>query len=69
MLWEQLQELARSPDNAQRPADYHNKLKQAERSAAALRESLANGAAPDVSDEIWSRVTADCTACHRAYRN
>lgn len=61
LLWEQLRELSRSEDAAERPADYRAKLGDAERLAGELRHS--------VSDVGVRALSESCAACHKKYRN
>ena len=68
LLWEQLRELARADDTAQRPEDYRQKLNEAEQAADTLRASLR---APDpiALDAAFQRTAQTCATCHKAHRN
>ncbi len=69
MLWEQLREMARLPDTAQRPEDYRAKLADSEQTADALRRLLRESADPALLDATFKRAAQSCSACHRSYRN
>lgn len=68
-LWEQFKEIARTADTATRPEDYRNKLGEAEKAAAALRQSFKESATPASLDAAFKQTSATCAACHRKYRN
>jgi len=69
MLWEQLRELARTPDTAGRPEEFRTRLAAAEQNAAALRTALKNGGATANLDAALKRAGQSCGACHKEYRN
>jgi mono/diheme cytochrome c family protein len=69
LLWEQYREIARLADTAQRPADYRQKLAEAEQLADTLRQELKSDAASGVLDATFKRVSQNCVACHKQHRN
>jgi protein tyrosine phosphatase (PTP) superfamily phosphohydrolase (DUF442 family) len=69
MLWEQLREMARTPDTAKRPDDYRQKLAAAESVAADFRTRLAKPADAPALDAAFKQFTQTCAACHKKYRN
>jgi hypothetical protein len=69
LLWEQYQELARTEDTAKRPADYRQKLSEAESAAGNLRILLAKPADAPAPDAAFKPATQTCAACHKTYRN
>ena len=70
LLWEQLRELARTPDTAERPEAYRKHLAESANAVAGLRE-LLRSRAPDAAamDDAFQAVSQSCTACHRGFRN
>jgi protein tyrosine phosphatase (PTP) superfamily phosphohydrolase (DUF442 family) len=69
MLWEQLKEMARLPDSAERSDDYRAKLTDCEKSVDALRKLLRNRQDVALLETQFQKVTATCSACHKTYRN
>jgi protein tyrosine phosphatase (PTP) superfamily phosphohydrolase (DUF442 family) len=70
LLWEQLRELARTGDTAQRPDDFRKLLTDAEHAAAALRDMLRTSPADSAAlDRALKQTTQSCASCHKAYRN
>lgn len=69
MLWEQLQEIARTDDAAKRPQDYRTKLADSEKAMEALRMSLKASDAPSAIETAFAKVGPSCAACHKQYRN
>jgi protein tyrosine phosphatase (PTP) superfamily phosphohydrolase (DUF442 family) len=69
LLWEQYREIARLADTAQRPADYRQKLAEAEQLTDTLRQELKSGAASGILDATFKRVSQNCVACHKQHRN
>jgi protein tyrosine phosphatase (PTP) superfamily phosphohydrolase (DUF442 family) len=69
LLWEQYREIARLADTAARPADYRQKLAEAERLTDALRQELKTGATGEILDAMFKRVSQNCVACHKQHRN
>jgi len=69
MLWEQFQEMARTEDTAKRTADYRAKLVQAEQDANALRVILREPSGLTTTDAVFKKVSQNCVACHKQYRN
>ena len=69
MLWEQFKEIARTEDTAKRPADYRQKLNEAERATDGLRVRLAQPADAPALDTAFKQSTQTCAACHKSYRN
>jgi protein tyrosine phosphatase (PTP) superfamily phosphohydrolase (DUF442 family) len=69
LLWEQYREIARLADTAQRPADYRQKLAEAEQLADTLRQELKADAASGILDATFKRVSQNCVACHKQHRN
>ena len=70
LLWEQLREMARLPETAQRPDDYRTKLVASEQATDQFR-ALLKAAPLDMpkADDAFRKVGASCRACHQAYRN
>lgn len=70
LLWEQLREMARLADTAQRPDDYRVKLAESEKAADQFR-ALLKAATLDAAktDDAFKKVGASCAACHKSYRN
>jgi protein tyrosine phosphatase (PTP) superfamily phosphohydrolase (DUF442 family) len=69
MLWEHFRELARTPDIAQRPDDFRQKLANAEGAADRLRGLLKENEQTPALDAAFKQVTQSCAACHKSYRN
>jgi protein tyrosine phosphatase (PTP) superfamily phosphohydrolase (DUF442 family) len=69
MLWEQLKEMARLPDTAERSDDYRAKLADCEQSVDALRKLLRDPQDIALLETHFKKVTATCAACHKTYRN
>jgi len=70
LLWEQLRELARTPDTAQRTEDYRQHLAKAEKAADNLRSTLESPVSDNtVLDATFKDATQTCAACHKAHRN
>jgi protein tyrosine phosphatase (PTP) superfamily phosphohydrolase (DUF442 family) len=69
MLWEQLKEMARWPDTAERSGDYRAKLTDCEKSVDALRQLLHDPQDVALLEPHFQKVTATCAACHKTYRN
>jgi protein tyrosine phosphatase (PTP) superfamily phosphohydrolase (DUF442 family) len=69
LLWEQYREIARLADMAERPADYRQKLAEAEQLTDALRQELKTGAASEILDATFKRVSQNCVPCHKQHRN
>jgi hypothetical protein len=69
ILWEHYRELARTPDTANRPADFRAKLADAERAAETLRRLLSENTDTAKLDAAFKVSTQTCVACHRTYRN
>jgi protein tyrosine phosphatase (PTP) superfamily phosphohydrolase (DUF442 family) len=69
LLWEQYREIARLADTAARPADYRQKLAEAEQLTDTLRQELKAGAANGILDATFKRVSQNCVACHKQHRN
>jgi protein tyrosine phosphatase (PTP) superfamily phosphohydrolase (DUF442 family) len=69
LLWEQYREIARLADTAARPADYRQKLAEAEQLSDTLRQELKAGAASGILDATFKRVSQNCVACHKQHRN
>ena len=70
LLWEQLRELARTDDMAQRPDDFRKLLAGSAHAAAALRETLRTFPADTAKlDAALKQTTQSCAACHKLYRN
>ena len=65
MLWEQFKELARQPDTARRPDDYHAKLASSEQATAALRLLFKESANVTTLDTTLKGVGQTCAACHK----
>lgn len=68
LLWEQFRELTRTPETAQRPADYRGKMEATEKAAQRLRRCLDednNGKTAAAFQEL----ARSCSDCHRKYRN
>jgi protein tyrosine phosphatase (PTP) superfamily phosphohydrolase (DUF442 family) len=70
LLWEQLRELARTEETAQRSADYRTRLTDAEQAANALRTAL-RGPSFEAStlDAAFQRADQSCADCHKTHRN
>jgi protein tyrosine phosphatase (PTP) superfamily phosphohydrolase (DUF442 family) len=68
-LWEQLREIARTDDAAQRSADYRTKLSAAEKAAESLRLALKSPDAPTAIEVAFAKIGPSCAACHQQYRN
>ncbi len=69
MLWEQLREIARMPDTAQRPQDFRTELQMAEDSADKLRKLLKKRAGVAELESAFKQAGQSCSACHKKYRN
>jgi protein tyrosine phosphatase (PTP) superfamily phosphohydrolase (DUF442 family)/cytochrome c556 len=70
LLWERFRELARTPDTAQRTAEYRRHLSNAETAADLLRTTLKTSVSDStVLDATFKDATQTCAACHKAYRN
>ncbi len=69
MLWEQLREIARTDDAAQRPQDYRTKLSVSEKAAESLRLALKAPDAPATIEAAFAKIGPSCSACHKQYRN
>jgi protein tyrosine phosphatase (PTP) superfamily phosphohydrolase (DUF442 family) len=69
MLWEQLQEIARTEDTKRRPADYGQKLADAVGAANSLRKLARETDNIGGLEAELKRIGATCTACHKRYRN
>ncbi|MFO1512175.1 MAG: cytochrome c [Verrucomicrobiota bacterium] len=69
MLWEQLKEVARTKNTAERPEDYRTKLDDAEKSAEALHQLLKDGKNAGAMDAAFKTAGQSCAACHKQYRN
>ena len=69
MLWEQLKELARLPDSAERSADYRARVANAEKAVDALRTQLRDPQNVALLETNFKNVTDSCAACHKKYRN
>lgn len=67
LLDELFKELLRSPAVEARTPDFKSKLADAERSAAALHESIA--AARGMADKAFESLSNSCMTCHKTYRN
>lgn len=68
LLREDFRELARSPETARLPADYLQKLNEAESAAAALEAALRGNDIPK-AQEAYKSVGASCKSCHVVYRD
>jgi protein tyrosine phosphatase (PTP) superfamily phosphohydrolase (DUF442 family) len=74
LLLEQFQELRRQPTMMKKPADFQNRLRNAQEAARAL-EKLLRQAKQDrkvdakAIDTTFARAAATCTACHAKYRD
>ncbi|MFO1512962.1 MAG: hypothetical protein U1F83_08650 [Verrucomicrobiota bacterium] len=69
LLWEQLREIARTDDTAQRPRDYRTKLSVAEKATESLRLALKAPDAPETIEAVFAKIGPSCAACHKQYRN
>lgn len=70
LLWEQLRELARIEDVAQRPEEFRRKLHASERIAEQLRDALRPGARDKAAADVaFKQVSQSCVNCHQRYRN
>jgi protein tyrosine phosphatase (PTP) superfamily phosphohydrolase (DUF442 family) len=69
MLWEQLREITRTDDAAQRPQDYRTKLSVSEKAAESLRLALKAPDAPATFEAAFAKIGPSCSACHKRYRN
>jgi protein tyrosine phosphatase (PTP) superfamily phosphohydrolase (DUF442 family) len=69
MLWEQFKELARTEDTAKQSADYRTKLAAGEKATDALRTQLRESHHIATLDAAFKKVSANCTECHKRYRN
>lgn len=70
LLWEQLQELARTDDTAKRTDDFRKLLTDSEHAAATLRDSLRTSPSDNARlDRALKKTTQSCAACHKVYRN
>lgn len=68
LLWEQFRELARTPDTAQRPAEYRGKMEATEKAASRLRRCLEEGNNGKTA-AAFQELAQSCSSCHRHYRN
>jgi hypothetical protein len=70
LLWEQFRKLARGPEIADRPKDFHQKLGEAERRFDRLRNLLSSQSSERPTlDAALETAALTCTACHKVYRN
>ena len=71
LLWEQLRELGRHADTADRPPAYRETLAASEEEARRFRMMLkdASGADSRSVDTALGSLVHSCSTCHRAFRN
>ena len=70
LLREYFRELARTNEPAPRSADYRNLLAKSERLAEALTRALRNpGPDHSMANGFMKELAANCTACHKSFRN
>ena len=69
MLWEQFKEMARTEATAKRTEDYRARLTEAEQGADVLRQLFKESANFTTLDAAFKKVSANCSACHKKYRN
>ena len=69
MLWEQIKELARTEDTAKQTEDYRSKLGAGEQATDALRKLIKESSDTIAVDAACKKVSANCTDCHKKYRN
>lgn len=67
-LREDFRELARSPETAEFPADYRQKINETEVFAAALEAALRAKDIPK-AQEAYKSIGASCKSCHAVYRD
>jgi protein tyrosine phosphatase (PTP) superfamily phosphohydrolase (DUF442 family) len=70
LLREHYTELLRTDDAKGRPAEFQKLLKQGEGNAQRLEDAL-RASKRDIKNinQLFERVTADCTACHQKFRD
>jgi protein tyrosine phosphatase (PTP) superfamily phosphohydrolase (DUF442 family) len=71
LLWEQLRELGRHADTANRPVAYREKLTASEQEADRLRMMLNGSLGADLRpvDAAFGELLQSCSTCHQAFRN
>lgn len=71
LLWEQLRELGRHEDTANRPPAYLEKLKASEEAVSQFRSLLkeSSGSDPRSKDAAFGSLQQSCSTCHKAFRN
>ena len=71
LLWEQLRELGRHADTANRPPAYREKLAASEEEANRIRGILreSSGADSRSKDAAFGSLLQSCSICHKAFRN
>lgn len=69
LLLDQLRELARTPDAAERPEAYRTRLEVAEQAASEFRAQGQLGDSPEKLDAAFKKLSASCTSCHQKFRN
>lgn len=68
-LGEHYRELARLNESTSRPADYRQRLLEAEQSAAALESNLRSNAATEAIERTFQRCRTSCAQCHAQFRD
>ncbi|MCL4788423.1 MAG: cytochrome c [Verrucomicrobia bacterium] len=73
-LWEQFRELGRTKEMKDKPASFNEILRATENAADQLRQHLhdaSSGPGPESAsaDAAFRRITDNCAACHKKYRN